>query len=222
MTKNVAINSATPAPKIATAEGILGKVIEPVKTRWSPGSLLASAIGLVSEPVLAILTSSYLVIIRAINDLPSELLGVVSTGLGDESYNSFLVQASPGSSSRTRPLDPASCGGYLSNALIDYSSAEIGVDSVLLDLLCLPVLPTYTIGSLASKVDSYYQDREAPAPYTFAVAQDTGSAVIGDGVIPLGTLLSALSNEMASFIAIYDLTVPDGAVVVPDTTPIWG
>jgi hypothetical protein len=192
--------------------------------------LLASAFAAVAEGTVAVLSPSGLVVAsfsggEDVETFVSEL-GTQLPGMGP----TLALRALPGTS-RSRVLDflPGD-GSVTPAALAPTFPLNLNV-SFLAESLLLPVRPSFTATNLAGKIDSYFQDRETPAPFLMVIDQINGTLAVfalGSGGNPIADYSSAqiagvVDAVGGGVIVAYDLTVPDPAAPVDATVgPVWG
>lgn len=221
--KSAAVNANTPAERVAKAEQMLGKIVEPPKTRWNPGSLFGQALSLIDEPLVGFLTPSKLLVV-----------GFATAAQASAAFNAISgampagvqgTAADPGNGSlRSRVVDMSDFGiSYVEPELEGPTYDALSADlKGLVESLALPARPTVTGSSLASKVDAYFQDREVPAGFTLMLSQFTGDFRISPASAD-GTMLDELKTAAGAFVvAEFDLAVPTAEPVTPETGPIFG
>ena len=224
-TKQVDINSSVmPSINIPAAEAMLGKVVEPPKTRWSPGQLLGQAMNLTTAPVVAVLTPFSLVILGFGSAV--QAYDAVAAAVAASAQTACLsgLATDPGNGSlRSRVVDLSGMGWDYTPPTIDADPAFTADIRNLASALSIPARPVFTGASLASKVDSFFQDRENPAEFVMAIDQFNGRFFVTSAPSSLEAVLAAITGANgASIIAAFDLSIPDGAVVTPETGPIFG
>lgn len=220
--KSATVNASTPAERVAKAEQMLGKVVEPPKTRWNPGSLFGQALSLIEEPVVGLLTPEKLLVVGFAT--AAQAAAAVSSTYTAGAEGVQGVAADPGNGSlRSRVVDFGAGCNYqdatMTGAAYDALSADI---KGIVNALSLPARPTVTGASLASKVDSYFQDREVPADYSLILSQFDGTFTISPEAYG-GAVLTTLSGAPGAYIiAEFDLAVPTSEPVTPESGPIFG
>lgn len=224
MNKNVAINPAYPAND-AIAETVLGKVVEPVKTRWSPGALASSALSNTASPAVLVFGASFMSVSTPAS--PAAYVAdfkSIADGLSlAATLNAFAVTGN----TRSRALDFAASGISFPVALqVDDAVVRSSMNADGLIEVFAPVVQPLTASSLVGKIDSFYQDREVPLDYCGLIDQNTGEVVV------FGTASAGISDSTAirdgllgvyAHLFMFDLTVPDpSAPVNPTVETPWG
>lgn len=218
--KSATVNASTPAERVAKAEQMLGKVVEPPKTRWNPGSLFGQALSLIEEPVVGYISPARLVVVgfatsaqasAAMSAFASSVIGSLEGTAADPGNGSL----------RSRIVDFGAGCNYQDAVMTGaaYESLDAELQGVV-NALSLPVRPTVTGASLASKIDAYFQDREVPVGYELALSQFDGRFVISPA--DSGSDGSLTTAAGAYIIASFDLAVPTSEPVTPETGPIFG
>jgi hypothetical protein len=211
--KSVAINSGvTPAPKVAQAEEMLGKVVQPIKTRWQPGSLAGQALGLVVAPCILILSATKLLVLESAEGAVDVIIPAM-----DSTPTPLLEAVAVAGTSRSRALD-LSASGSLTPASF---AANGGYDAGLCNLMAIAPAPTMSATQILNAVDGYFQDRETPVDYAVLIDQLTGRVFVIDNDFDQTEVLSVAAGEGLVTVAAFNLTEP--TVEEPtDGGPIWG
>jgi hypothetical protein len=232
MIKSVSVNTVlTPAGNVESAEKILGKVIAPPKTRWNPGQLVGSAVGLVESPTLCLLTHNALLVLGFVDEASAvAAVDGVAVGMLDGPGVSVLDAVALPGPSRSRALDVPGLfihpGGVFADEFLEPATDAVAAE--LAAVLCVAPRPVMSASVLLSRVDSFFQDQENPKPFIAILNQFNGAVrvICSDSAGDVETVLNAVRSASGSaVIAAFDLAIPETdsepAPSVP-SGPVWG
>ena len=151
MIKNVSINAAeTPSGNIDLANSIIGKTVEP-QLRWSPGSLVNSAMNLSEKPLHIIISRDSLALADAsgfaTGDLVNQALAMAGLAAG---YIGMEIFSAEVGEARSKMI---SNGKISTVQTITVDESDLGDDHPVFQLFA-PKRPSFTVLSLVNAIES--------------------------------------------------------------------
>lgn len=221
MQRNVAIDEVnTPAGQLAVVESMLGKVVEPLRTRWALGSLAVACLASVEASCVLATTSETMVVYQPEDAAEAATLqAAFEAGAPGDTY---VFNPAAEGTSRNRALVSADGLDYQVTAAAGYAALSDNAKSVI-DALVLPESPVTSLASIISKVGTILGDRDVPVDFGIFVNQFTGDVVVSfDGVYHVGEVEASAAAGNGEVIASFDLSAPVAVVAEENATPFWG
>lgn len=216
MNKQTSINTTlTALANRSFAEEVMGKTFTPVQDRWSPGALLSSLFAVSVAPMFAVFGSNQVLAYDSSDIANANIASSIDGGLSEDPTSIAAISfAAEVSTSKSKVITVA--GVSVSIAPVGLPVNEDAADIV--SGVLLPVPPTYTILSLANKLESLAlatgkgylvtvnQETEVATVYLFAdsAAADAALAavrIVADGVIKVAfdTPIAAIQPSSPKF-----------------------